>query len=597
MKLTLSLLLIALLLVVSMRQSEAAVGGCVGCTIVVTVLEQIAIAHPGYKLKDAAQLWCQALSGEQDWLFKPCNEALGAIAPLIELDWKLGATPDESCRKLTLCKGDDTLCALWPKNKSLFEEQQTPPVSPQALEAFQGFFDESEALFEYIFGAALNWSTLGEIKQLHDFPALSKYKPQEETAADDYWYLRPFFDEDKDLFSTVDQLRGSAWRGKDCDETNPEVYPTRSTRTSKTSDPNIDHNCNGISTLDPGTRKGYEELLCGGTKTYQYVGIGDSATAHFSLPPAWLSGREMTKTTYRGLIQIAMNEVDWPQCSLSTGHNSTQCPSFSKTLAGDYTSIYAYGRERNLCSHRQFQNVGINGASYKNYAPKLKASFRPNPETDAPAVVILNLIGNDVCGKHTDPKDMTSPEEYKSGLLDIVTYLDSVLAPGSHVHISGLVDGTMLYDVMWNQTHPSGTTYKAFYDYLNCLKTSPCSGWLNSNEAIRNSTTAHARKLSQIARDLISNQSSLAFKHITLYYTDIEAQLAAIVNRFKADRYDASRLIEGTDGFHPSSITNVLLSRSFIASMIDQGLHDVMFPLNPLNNKIVARYGADMNGY
>jgi hypothetical protein len=40
---------------------------------------------------------------------------------------------------------------------------------------------------------------------------------------------------------------------------------------------------------------------------------------------------------------------------------------------------------------------------------------------------------------------------------------------------AGLVDGRVLYDTLHKAMHPVGTTYPAFYDYLNCFDTSPCS--------------------------------------------------------------------------------------------------------------------------
>lgn len=41
----------------------------------------------------------------------------------------------------------------------------------------------------------------------------------------------PFFDSDKDRFSTVKELRGSHWRGKDCDDANGAIYPGRKSTT------------------------------------------------------------------------------------------------------------------------------------------------------------------------------------------------------------------------------------------------------------------------------------------------------------------------------------------------------------------------------
>jgi acyloxyacyl hydrolase len=38
---------------------------------------------------------------------------------------------------------------------------------------------------------------------------------------------------------------------------------------------------------------------------------------------------------------------------------------------------------------------------------------------------------------------------------------------------------------------------------LNCLKISPCWGWLNSNETIRDLATKHANMLNDVYREII----------------------------------------------------------------------------------------------
>lgn len=43
--------------------------------------------------------------------------------------------------------------------------------------------------------------------------------------------------------------------------------------------------------------------------------------------------------------------------------------------------------------------------------------------------------------------------------------------------VSGLADGTVLYDALYNHTHPLNITYLSLYNYLNCFESSPC--WVN----------------------------------------------------------------------------------------------------------------------
>ena len=58
---------------------------------------------------------------------------------------------------------------------------------------------------------------------------------------------------DGDMFSTYESLRGSNWRGKDCDDNSNSVFPGRY-------DPDVanDNNCNGIFGVDPNTNVPYE---------------------------------------------------------------------------------------------------------------------------------------------------------------------------------------------------------------------------------------------------------------------------------------------------------------------------------------------------
>jgi len=102
-------------------------------------------------------------------------------------------------------------------------------------------------------------------------------------------------------------------------------------------------------------------------------------------------------------------------------------------------------------------------------------------------IVFIELIGNDVCGP-TDFEGMTTPAEFKTNILYLLNYLDTVLPPGSHVVSVGLGDGELLWDYTNNMTHPIGVGYPDFYDYLNCLDISPCWGWMNSNATVRSIT-------------------------------------------------------------------------------------------------------------
>jgi len=95
-------------------------------------------------------------------------------------------------------------------------------------------------------------------------------------------------DHDGDRYSIAEfmKLRGSDWRGSDCNDTSSSVYPGRKLSSDRSGD--IDHNCNGIyGSNETGL---YEDLFCSGEyEPRGLVMLGDSATAHFHIPPQWVS--------------------------------------------------------------------------------------------------------------------------------------------------------------------------------------------------------------------------------------------------------------------------------------------------------------------
>ena len=93
-------------------------------------------------------------------------------------------------------------------------------------------------------------------------------------------------------------------------------------------------------------------------------------------------------------------------------------------------------------------------------------SFKPNQQDDYPYFVQLSLIGNDVCNKSPEVSSMTPVDKYRESTIESLRYLDTVLPPGSRVLMSGLVDGSILYDVMEKVTHPIGVSFPQFYEYL-----------------------------------------------------------------------------------------------------------------------------------
>jgi acyloxyacyl hydrolase len=213
-------------------------------------------------------------------------------------------------------------------------------------------------------------------------------------------------------------FRGTDWRGRDCDDTNPGAYPGRVPAAD--GDAHADANCNGVVGVEPASGTPYETLFCSGADAPMGVAIlGDSAAAHFHLPPQYVNALAFNLS---GALELAANEADWPQCSWATGFRNgpsggggsggpARCPAvgFLPPEPGAGTnpwpvgaSLYQRFAALNQCNHRDFQNLGVNGARTGSMAPAEDGGFgivdalARNRATDAPLLVVYALIGADV---------------------------------------------------------------------------------------------------------------------------------------------------------------------------------------------------------
>lgn len=100
-------------------------------------------------------------------------------------------------------------------------------------------------------------------------PAICKLKGLEKLCLDLFGFGNnhlPIEDTDKDGFSgSTATLRGTDWRGRDCDTGDAAVHPGAKPIDS---DKDYDSNCNGISGINPTTGNAYEDELCAGTPRY-----------------------------------------------------------------------------------------------------------------------------------------------------------------------------------------------------------------------------------------------------------------------------------------------------------------------------------------
>ena len=395
----------------------------------------------------------------------------------------------------------------------------------------------------------------------------------------------PLIDPDHDGFADTFSMRGSAWRGKDCDNTNSQIYPGR--RVGNDGDATSDHNCNGIYGVEPQTQKTYEELFCSGTFRRGVAVLGDSGSAHFRVPQQLVMKGGINKKNYQHILGLIQNEADWPQLSTVTGHmNDT-----TGLTPGPVDSIYLRMRQRNRCVHRDYQNIGVNGASSDNVR-RYMHSFRRNQTHDEPVLLFLSLIGNDVCGRRKSYDSFTTLTEFHDNIIDVLNYLDTVLPPKSFVTFVGLAQGSMLYDYLWNQTHPLGTTYSGLYNYMNCLDMSPCWGWMNTNRTIREATSKRAEELSTVY-DKIMLEKKGQYRNFDMAYHKFP--LEEMAQQYIKSGGNPVDLIEPFDGFHPSQLSNSLVAKGLF-EWLEKEHPEALGPINPYNAQIDKIFG-DQGGY
>jgi acyloxyacyl hydrolase len=167
--------------------------------------------------------------------------------------------------------------------------------------------------------------------------------------------------------------------------------------------------------------------------------------------------------------------------------------------------------QRNRCVHRDYQNIGVNGARTGAMKEKIVYTLSRNQTFDQPLLLFHALVGNDVCNGHPgDPG--TTTQEFYNNVVGTLDYLDTVLPKGSHVVFEGLAAGGFLFDILKNETHPIGAPYPNVYDFLTCLHSNPCVGWMNTNATVRNATTKHAKELSDVYLKIMNEKQYNNFK-------------------------------------------------------------------------------------
>ncbi len=545
---------------------------CAACSIIVGLAEQLTQIY-NESIANSLSRFCSYLPSTD--IQKACMVIVDEYSPGIIRLIEDNETPDIICYAIELCHHDtnNDICHLYPLPKTSTLSQQKSKVISAIKTAqisrgrpYRQFFRKGSNICDDI--------VFKPICQL-----INRF-------TNDH---KPIDDFDGDLFSDLDTFRGTSWRGKDCNDLNDNHYPGR---ISNNGDPIYDSNCNGVFGLDISTDRTYEDQWCNGTNQMGVVVLGDSAGAHFHIPPEYLTAEDLNADTFNDLLFILENEFDWPMLSLTTGHfNSTK---WKNSINGPMDSLYTRMLKRNRCNHRDYQNIAVNGARSSSMR-QIVTSLARNQTHDYPLMVLIELIGNDVCNGHNDTTHMTTPKQFYDNYFTIFKHLDTVLPNGSVVFVSGLVDGRILYESLHNRTHPIGSlrqdvTYTQMYDYLNCLQVSPCFGWMNSNETWRNITTERAQQLNKVLQELVINTT---YDNYKLYYHLLPT--TELFNNWEAAGGQRWQLIEPVDGFHPNQLANALIA-NMTWSTYEKMYSSILPPVNPYNDLITKKFG-DQGGY
>lgn len=222
-----------------------------------------------------------------DWLPGPtkltCLYLVAEYGAAVTKFIESGLNPDEVCHAMKICTNAE--CQMYPTNGAgSTSEQRHSTWKRSSSSSSSEPLSKSKtpellrALSQQV--GANPWQWLEDL-----FLAVADHEPD--------------FDFDGDHFGAEPTLRGYNWRGKDCDNFDSTVYPGRATGT-----PGNDYDCNGVSGFNPTTMKPYKDELCDGVEHYGVVAVGDSAGAHFAIPPSYMNASEIGPNTYRSIDRL-----------------------------------------------------------------------------------------------------------------------------------------------------------------------------------------------------------------------------------------------------------------------------------------------------
>ncbi|KAJ6252490.1 acyloxyacyl hydrolase [Anaeramoeba flamelloides] len=549
-----SSLLIILLILAPYLKVNASIE-CLGSAFALSLIRDIADIE-GKGMEHVLENFCEHFPLEMNEICTSYIETYGGriIEKFNEVD-----NPDIVAYELGLCK--NLKCRLFPDTakdlKYLSKNQNRIKVEKCTIDSFEKDSKLKDSIWEII---------MSEIKKI-----TKKHIP--------------LVDLDGDHFVTYKTLRGSNWRGRDCNDLvanyRPGIVPP-------SGDIEMDSNCNGIYGRDE-NGVSYEDKFCKDSEPMGVLVIGDSVGAHFRVPPEYFNAQQLLDGALKeSLIPLLEMEFDWPHKSYGTGHDT----SYNKYCPGDVKSIYLEMRNINRCNHRNYQNLAVNGMESKKIKDLLSTTITKSQEQeDYPTLTILEIIGNDICHSESIEKFITN-EQFKTNIIGFLDELDKTVAPGSKLMFIGMVRGSILYDSLHDNIHPFGhnTTYAEIYEYLKCQDLSPCPMWMTTNKTVRDAADAAGLRLDKVYKEIAHSYTP---KNFEIGYIDFP--LPDIIDYVKKRGEPVSDLIEPVDGFHPSQLGQYL-----IAEMIWKNIN-LKYPtfipkVNPYNEEIEKIFN-DQGGY